>query len=641
MGLIKKLTFNVVRIYRHSTLPQSVIFLIDITTAILIYFIVELLQTHSGKWEPHLIFYKMTVVLGFCIIGFLIAGTHRTIIRHLGIRDMIRLNVACGIPMLILIGLRWYNNRHHLIDNCYLLSYREVVEMFSILVVVMIMGRILMQWFYNEYFRKRRPIQHIIIFGAGTNGVAAINALRQDMHTDYDVVSYIDENASKSNQRLNGIPVLSRRKALNQKFVKKHDVTMLLIALPALRTRHKQGIINKALNLGLTVKTVPQMSAWIDGEFSSSQIEDINIEDLLNRDSVTVKESHVRETLQGKVVLVTGAAGSIGSGLCPQIIANEPTWLIMLDQSETSLFNLKQSMKPLVETYKNTVVDYVVADINDERRMHYIFEKVHPQIIFHAAAYKRVSFLESNPYEAVMANIVGTRRLADLAESYRVEKFLFISTDKAINPTNVMGATKRIAELCIQSRGRERTQFIIARFGNMLGSTSSVVPLFRQQLSQGGPITITHRDVSRYFISRTDACTLILETCAMGHGGDSYVFDMGQPIKIYEMAQKMIKLSGRKDVQIHEIGLQPGEKLYEEFLTAREDTLPTYHPKIMQIEMPPVDATAVDSDYDALMETLQTVDPVQIVAKLQLILPEYASSNSRYSDTNRDNETKG
>ena len=629
--MLKRLIFFFVRRYRHSTIPQSFVLVADLIVATIIFFVVELFQTQSGIWNPHLIAVKYFEVMAICIGCFLLTGTYRSVIRHSGLNDIIRILTACGLPIAVLTIINLMNNRYHVIDYRILLSYREMVEMFFLLSVGMIILRLLAQRIYNEYFKKRRPGTTLLIYGAGAAGVIAYNALQQDLRREYRVAAFIDDDPSKVNQTLNGIPILHRREALSESYIKKHDVSMLLIAIPAIRTLHKQAIANKALELGLTVKAVPHISTWINGGFTSNQIEDIKIEDLLGRDSIKLDNSHVIREVYDKVVMVTGAAGSIGSEMCRQLIQYHPKQLIMLDQAESPMYDLQFELRS-EEPYRNSVdkMVFLIANIKDKRRMREVFETYHPQVIYHAAAYKHVPFMEENPYESVYVNVFGTKNVADLAMEFGTEKFVMVSTDKAVNPTNVMGTTKRMAEIYIQSRHSEKTHFITTRFGNVLGSNGSVIPLFKKQLDKGGPLTVTHRDIIRYFMTIPEACSLVLEAGAMGEGGDIFVFDMGQPVKIYDLAKRMIQLSGRHDIDIKEVGLRPGEKLYEELLATKENTIPTYHPKIMHAMVRQYDEADVDRLYGELETVLDGMDAMSIVAKMKAIVPEFISNNSVY-----------
>lgn len=339
------------------------------------------------------------------------------------------------------------------------------------------------------------------------------------------------------------------------------------------------------------------------------------------------------------VVMVKGAAGSIGSEICRQLVCYNPTKVVMLDQAESPMYELQFELRN-TDPYRKAVekMEFVIANVKDKARMKEVFELYRPQIIYHAAAYKHVPFMEENPYEAVFVNVFGTKNLADFAIQYGTEKFVMISTDKAVNPTNVMGATKRMAEIYIQSRSTDKTHFVTTRFGNVLGSNGSVIPLFKKQLAAGGPLTVTHKDIIRYFMTIPEACSLVLEAGAMGEGGDIFVFDMGKPVKIYDLAKKMIQLSGMKDIEIVEVGLRPGEKLYEELLATKENTIPTYHPKIMHAEVRKYSVEEVDREYALLHTELESLDDMRIVAKMKDIVPEFVSNNSVYCQLDKKTE---
>jgi FlaA1/EpsC-like NDP-sugar epimerase len=463
--------------------------------------------------------------------------------------------------------------------------------------------------------------------------------LKQDIHVEYKVVAFIDDDKSKVNQHLDSIPVMRARDVLNPKFVKNKDVSQIIIAIPTIRLMHKQAITNRALDLGLTVKSVPHISLWMDGSFSSTQIQDIKIEDLLEREPIKIDNINVVREVLDKTVLVTGAAGSIGSEICRQLLQYRPKKIIMLDQAESPLYDLQFELKNN-EPYKKSVdsMAFVIANVKDQARMEEVFEMYRPNLVYHAAAYKHVPFMEENPYEAIYVNVFGTKNVADLAIKYGAEKFVMISTDKAVNPTNVMGATKRMAEIYIQSRSTEQTHFVTTRFGNVLGSNGSVIPLFKKQLSAGGPLTVTHKDIIRYFMTIPEACNLVLEAGAMGEGGDIFVFDMGKPVKIYDLAKKMIQLSGLKGIEIKEIGLRPGEKLYEELLANKENNIPTYHPKILRAEVRRYRLEDIDREYGELQDIMYTLDDRQIVAKMKSIVPEFISNNSVYCDLDKKND---
>ena len=630
--MFKKLSFWLVKKYRHSTIPQSLILVLDVAMFVAAFFTMEAFRTYGiADITTRGVLVKFIWSMMLTIIFFLVSGSYRGIIRHAGISDIYKILISTIGPLILCWIINLVNNQFNppIISSFYLLSYRESLTLYLILGMLMIISRQLMQRVYNEFFRRRRPTSNVVIYGAGAAGIIAYNALKQEGNFEYRIVAFIDDDMSKVNQELNGVPVMRARTVLNEKFIESKKVKQLIIAIPTIRPLHKQAITNKALDLGMTVKAVPHARTWINGSFSANQIEEIKIEDLLERESIRLDNVNIVREVVDKVVLVTGAAGSIGSEICRQLMTYQPKKVIMLDQAESPMYDLQFELK---NTYKDHLdrMEFVIANVKDRARMEEVFEAFRPNLVYHAAAYKHVPFMEENPYEAVYINVFGTRNLADLSIKYGVQKFVMISTDKAVNPTNVMGATKRMAEIYIQSRSTEQTHFVTTRFGNVLGSNGSVIPLFKKQLAAGGPLTVTHKDIIRYFMTIPEACNLVLEAGAMGEGGDIFVFDMGKPVKIYDMARKMIQLSGMPNIQIKEIGLRPGEKLYEELLATKENTIPTYHPKIMRAQVRRYELEAIDREYNELWSILETMDDMKIVAKMKDIVPEFLSNNSIY-----------
>ena len=632
MPMFKKLSFWLVKKYRHSTIPQSFILMLDVALFVGAFFLMEAFRTYGiAEITTRGVLVKFIWSMMLTVIFFLLSGSYKGIIRHAGMSDIHKILISTIGPLAICWIANIINYQFHppLVSSFYMLSYRESLTLYLLLGMLMIISRMSMQRIYNEFFRRRRPPINVVIYGAGAAGLIAYNAMKQESNFQYNVVAFIDDDMSKVNQQLNGVPVMRVRNVLTPKFVESKKVKQLVIAIPTIRTLHKQAISNRALDLGLTVKAVPHVSTWLNGSFSANQIQEIRIEDLLEREPIRMDNINIVREVVDKVVLVTGAAGSIGSEICRQLMRYQPRKVIMLDQAESPMYDLQFELK---NTYKDILdrMEFIIANVKDKARMEEVFEMFHPNLVYHAAAYKHVPFMEENPYEAVYINVFGTRNLADLAIKYGVQKFVMISTDKAVNPTNVMGATKRMAEIYIQSRSNETTHFVTTRFGNVLGSNGSVIPLFKKQLAAGGPLTVTHKDIIRFFMTIPEACNLVLEAGAMGEGGDIFVFDMGKPVKIYDMARKMIQLSGLHGIEIKEIGLRPGEKLYEELLATKENTIPTYHPKIMRAQVRRYPLEAIDREYNELWQILEGMDDMKIVSKMKAIVPEFLSNNSIY-----------
>ena len=641
INILKRISFAMVKKYRHSTVSKWAILAIDVALFVFAFVLADAF-VHGGFTGLHLRFElaKFIIALMVTLIFFFISGSYRGIIRHAGMSDIVNVLFATISPAVLYVVVNLINNQLHppFIPTDILLSYRETFMLYAVLAVLMIVERLALQRVYNDFFRRRRPVENVVIYGAGAAGIIAYNALHQDLRTEYHIVAFIDDDMSKVNQELNGVPVMRVRNVLTPKFIEQKKVSQLIIAIPTIRLLHKQAITNRALDLGLTVKATPHVSLWLNGTFSSNQIEDIKIEDLLEREPIKMDNVNIVREVVDKVVLVTGAAGSIGSEICRQLMRYQPTKVVMLDQAESPMYDLQFELRNTYHDQLNRMA-FVIANVKDKARMEEVFQEYHPNLVYHAAAYKHVPFMEENPYEAVYINVFGTRNLADLAIKYGVQKFVMISTDKAVNPTNVMGATKRMAEIYIQSRSTDQTHFVTTRFGNVLGSNGSVIPLFKKQLAAGGPLTVTHKDIIRYFMTIPEACNLVLEAGAMGEGGDIFVFDMGKPVKIYDMARKMIQLSGRHGIEIKEIGLRPGEKLYEELLATKENTIPTYHPKIMHAQVRRYNLDDVNREYDELWDVLEGMDDMKIVAKMKSIVPEFLSNNSVFCQLDKTNAT--
>lgn len=471
--------------------------------------------------------------------------------------------------------------------------------------------------------------KRILIFGAGSSGMITYDAITNDPKNSHIVVGFIDDNESKIGKKINTLSVYSMDKITPQ-FVEKQGIEEVIISIQNIESSRLLQISGVLFELGLKVKIVPPVQHWIDGDLSVGQIKDVNIEDLLGRDPISISNPALMNEYENQIILITGAAGSIGSEIARKVTHYNFKKLILLDCAESPLYELQQEF--IQKGIKNFIA--VVADVRDFKRLEKIYQHYKPKIVFHAAAYKHVPLMENNPYEAVSVNISGTRHVASLAVKHGVNKFVLISTDKAVNPTNVMGATKRIAELyvnCLQGKGN--TKFITTRFGNVLGSNGSVIPLFKKQIEQGGPLTVTHKEITRYFMTISEACQLVLEAATMGNGGEIFVFDMGDSVKIYDLAKNMIILSGLRypeDIDIKITGLRPGEKIYEELLADGENTRPTYHEKIMIAKTKDIDTLSISNKISNLCVLNSKSQNLEIVSLIKEIIPEYISNNSKY-----------
>ena len=578
-------------------------------------------------------FYRTISILIYFTIGFLLAGSYKGLVRYTGFKDIESISkTTIGVFIALCISKLLINNISFLkYFDRFFQNYLTTFIICVVALVFIIFGRLIIRRIYNEYLRPQPNKINVIIYGAGDAGPITQNALYQDTSTQYNIVSFADDSLSKIGKAINGVRIRKPEDVFNKGFIEKFHVNMIILAMPSLNIDKRNEIVNSLLDLGVSVKSVPHVDSWINGnQLNFNQIQDIKIEDLLERDPIVLGKENVKHELEGKVVMVTGAAGSIGSEICRQVLQHNPKCLVMFDQAESPMYDLQFELNN-EEPYKHIAVpkEFIVGNVKDINKMTEVFQKFQPQVIYHAAAYKHVPLMESFPYEAVFVNVFGTKIMADLSIKYGVDKFVMISTDKAVNPTNVMGATKRIAEIYTQSRN-SKTKFVTTRFGNVLGSNGSVIPLFKKQLAHGGPLTVTDRNIIRYFMTIPEACSLVLEAGAIGEDDDIFVFDMGKPVKIYDLASKMIKLSHMPEVQIEITGLRPGEKLYEELLATKENTIPTEHPKIMRAKVREYTEEEVNKEIGKLLEILPSCNDFDIVKQMKVIVPEFKSNNSVY-----------
>lgn len=620
--------------HKNNTLPRYWILATDMAIVFIAYVIAVVLVYFNDISKLNLIVDWKRVWLFplVYLISFLLSKTYDGMLRYSGFNDIRKIFSACTWTLLFIVFSKWlFIKFYHPFAVNFYPPFTIIGYHYLITLVLMIMLRFTIRRLYNEVYKNVSNKTNTIIYGAGDGGTILFRTLEQDTYSKYKIKAFVDDDPKRVGSQINTIKVYAPNEVMTEEYILKNNIEVLIIAIPSLDEKRRKEIIEQGLALNLDVKSVPSFDKWVDGKLSTSQIQDIKIEDLLGRQPITLSNENVSREICDKVVLVTGAAGSIGSEICRQAMLYQPKQLIMLDQAESPLYDFQFEMNNTVQFKEmKDRMAFVITNVKDPVRMREVFEKYHPQVVFHAAAYKHVPFMEENPYEAVYVNVFGTKLVADLATEYGVEKFVMISTDKAVNPTNVMGATKRIAEIYTQSR-KGQTKFITTRFGNVLGSNGSVVPLFRKQIEQGGPITVTDRRITRYFMTIPEACSLVLEAGAIGEGGDIFVFDMGEKIKIWDLAEKMRKLAHRPDVEIIETGLRPGEKLYEEVLANEENTIKTDNEKIMHAVVRKYETEEVDGMIEKLQNELETCDPMKIVAQMKAIVPEFKSNNSIFS----------
>lgn len=620
---------------KFQTLPRWLIFSIDLSVVIGAFFISYFLA-YSFR-IPHSFTTLYPSLIGIIVINsvlFYMLKTYAGVVRYTNFADAFRILIVNTIASFIYAA----------ISILYYKDFQAVIPINFIVVCGGLIGyRILVRHLYKRFFTDQlnKLRTKAAIFNTGEEGMLTKRLISDYSQSQINVVAFIDESFTKKGKQLDGIPIYSLTDAGFEKLVAE-KVELLVLSSRGVTKQSMNLAVDLALKYNIKVQQVPPIKQWMDGKMTTDKLKNINIEDLLEREVIRIENEKIYQQIKGKKILVTGAAGSIGSELVRQLITYKPNLLVLCDMAETPLHEL---CLELTEKYPNAPIKSYIGDICDKVRMEHLFEVYSPEIVYHAAAYKHVPLMEDNPSVAVMNNVLGTKIIAELAEQNGIEKFVMVSTDKAVNPTNVMGASKRIAEIFTQSffrdcqqksgmhSGSHNTKFVTTRFGNVLGSNGSVIPRFKKQLEQGGPITITHPEITRYFMTIPEACQLILEAGAMGQGGEIFVFDMGKPVKIVDLAEKMIRLSGSKpgeDVQIVFTGLRPGEKLYEELLNDLESTQPTYHHKIMIAAVREYDFAEVNSKIDELILHASKHYTIETVMRMKQLVPEFISNNSTF-----------
>ena len=576
------------------------------------------------EWEVLSKSILLYFIIKFCV--FYALKIHRGLVRYTSIQDLRRILLASIISSLIFLILSLI--RKNYLDDYYLFPMSILIMEFIFSLTFMAGSRFVIKLLYLESIKSTQVKENVLIYGAGTMGMITKRTIEVDTRNNQVAIGFIDNNNRLVGNRIDGLPIYSPDKIVELQ--QQLNITTLIISIRNPASEQLKKVIENCLEAGIKVQKVPDPKTWVNGELSALQLVKIPIEDLLGRAPIALNQEKLRASLSKKTILVSGAAGSIGSGLVLELLRHHPKKIILLDQAESPLYDLENQLRHL-ET--QTKLEVVIGDVCSLNRMQKIFDVFRPEIIFHAAAYKHVPMMENNPSEAIHTNILGTKHLVDLACQYQVEKFIFISTDKAVNPTNVMGASKRIAEMYAQFKNQSgSTQFITTRFGNVLGSNGSVIPLFQKQIENGGPVTVTDERITRFFMTIPEACQLVLEAFTMGEGGEIFVFDMGESIKIIDLAKKMIQLSGlelNKDISIKITGMRPGEKLYEELLADEENTLATHHPKIL-IAKTRENSSQLGQEIDALIALFNKQNNQDIVMKMKEIVPEFISQNSTY-----------
>lgn len=632
---------------KHPVAPKWMVFLFDTTIGLLSLVVAYLLRFNLDISAIYTfgIMDDIILVLITNSLFFFIFKTYQGIIRFSGFAEAIRTTTALFGAFLLLM----------LVNGGMVFFGKPTIIPTSILIINLLTGsffivgyRLLVKkWYRNSLSAGHK--KNVLIYGGELNGSQLKTTIEQSNNQEYQVIAFIDDDPAYVGKTIDNTRIFSFDQI--KPLIKSWDVGMILFAKPELDSTVKNHIVDFCLENNIQVRNIPPFDQWIKGQLSIAQLKEIKIEELLGRPQIQIGNQHVSDLLSAKRILITGAAGSIGSELARQITSINPSLVILCDQNETGLYELEYELRNNFPACDS--ISLFIGDVRDESAMECLFKRFRPEVVFHAAAYKHVPMMEYHPSEAVRNNVLGTKVMADLSIEYEVERFLLVSTDKAINPTNVMGASKRIAEIYVQSLGnREKkvvhlngsgmqelslkskgTKFITTRFGNVLGSNGSVIPRFKEQISAGGPVTVTHPDIIRFFMTIPEACSLMLEAVTMGNGGEVFLFDMGEPVKIFDLARKMIKLAGfvpGKDIEIKFTGLRPGEKLYEELLNKKEEVIPTHHKKILVAKTVEYDFYAVNKSIDVLLQESFQSNDENVVRQMKRIVPEYISKNSIY-----------
>jgi FlaA1/EpsC-like NDP-sugar epimerase len=564
-------------------------------------------------------------------IAIIITGSYRGIIRYTGLQDGVRIffMLLLNVSLVSSINLiTYFTNGTYSIP--FSVVFITLLSSFLFLFNYRLLVKYIFTYYRNALIKKSR----VLIFGAGQTGIITRHVI--DSTPRMQIVGFLEDNPNKIGKVVDGTKIFDARKDNLDHYFDELNIDELVITVRDISLDRKNELVDACLRNKVKVRTVPPVEKWVGGELSLNQIREINIEELLGRETIQLNNASIVHDIKGKRICITGAAGSIGSELVRQVASYAPERIILIDQAESPLYEIEREIKG---RFKVRVIPYL-ADITNKHRIASILEENKPEVIYHAAAYKHVPLMEGNPSEAIHCNILGTKNLADLAVQFKVRKFVMISTDKAVNPTNVMGCSKRIAEVYVQSLnenlkagGNFVTAFVTTRFGNVLGSNGSVIPLFKKQIEIGGPVTVTHPEVTRFFMTIPEACQLVLEAGTMGKGGEIFVFDMGKPVKIIDLARKMILLSGMqpgKDVEIVFSGLREGEKLYEELLNQREDTIPTHHEKILIGKVEPYSYEEINRYVELFFDLVNDKNELKMVALMKELIPEFKSNYSRY-----------
>jgi FlaA1/EpsC-like NDP-sugar epimerase len=622
---------RIIKVFKNHSLPRWLVFILDSGTVFFSFLIAYMLRFNFEVSALNIstVFRQSYLVLFVYVVFILVFKSYSGMIRHTTIRDTYKI-ILTNFSALAVLFLVTFLSRKNEWSFLFNIPFSILLIHFGAVTILLFLFRVFVKLFYEFASSSSHDGKNVLIYGSGEMGILVKRLIEGDPKNLYRLKGFIDDDKKIQGKNLDGYPVYSRQ-VLTRDFIEDEDVKVFIIAINNIAPAKKKEVIESMIQFGCEILDTPSFDIWMNGHLEVKNLKKVKFEDILGRDPITLDLDKIQKGLIGKTIMVTGGAGSIGSEIARQLMRFNTKQLIIVDQAETPSFYLGEELKSKLPDCNFRIV---IGDVTRQEYMEEIFRKYKPDIVFHAAAYKHVPMMELHPHEAFRVNVGGTKIISDLSIKYKAEKFVMISSDKAVNPTNVMGATKKICELLVHSQSKRKgikTQFITTRFGNVLGSNGSVIPLFNKQIADGGPVTITHPDITRFFMTIPEACQLVLEAGFMGNGGEIYVFDMGEPVKVLDVAINLIRLSGlepHKDIKIKVVGLRPGEKLYEELFSMDEPMIHTHHPKISIAQVASFDFETLISKIDMILGSLNKMSEAKVIEEMLEIVPGYTTNKA-------------
>ena len=622
---------RIIRVFKNHSLPRWLVLIIDSAVVFFSFLVAYMLRFNFevSSLSISTVFRQSYLVLFVYVVFILVFKSYSGMIRHTTIRDTYKI-ILTNFSALAVLFLVTFLSRKNEWSFLFNIPFSILLIHFGAVTILLFLFRVFVKLFYEFASSSSHDGKNVLIYGSGEMGILVKRLIEGDPKNLYRLKGFIDDDKKIQGKNLDGYPVYSRQ-VLTRDFIEDEDVKVFIIAINNIAPAKKKEVIESMIQFGCEILDTPSFDIWMNGHLEVKNLKKVKFEDILGRDPITLDLDKIQKGLIGKTIMVTGGAGSIGSEIARQLMRFNTKQLIIVDQAETPSFYLGEELKSKLPDCNFRIV---IGDVTRQEYMEEIFRRYKPDIVFHAAAYKHVPMMELHPHEAFRVNVGGTKIISDLSIKYKAEKFVMISSDKAVNPTNVMGATKKICELLVHSQSKRKgikTQFITTRFGNVLGSNGSVIPLFNKQIADGGPVTITHPDITRFFMTIPEACQLVLEAGFMGNGGEIYVFDMGEPVKVLDVAINLIRLSGlepHKDIKIKVVGLRPGEKLYEELFSMDEPMIHTHHPKISIAQVASYDFETLVSKIDLILSSLNKMSETKVIEEMLEIVPGYTTNKA-------------